>query len=193
MTPFVIVLMAGIHMEKVFAQLITAIGEDINREGLRDTPKRAAKAFQYLNQGYTQTLDEVVNGALFESDTSEMVLVKDIELYSLCEHHLLPFIGKCHVAYLPSGKVIGLSKVARIVDMFARRMQIQENLTKQIAESLLTITGASGVGVIIEAKHMCMMMRGVEKQNSSMTTSVMLGNFRSNPTTRAEFLSLVRD
>ena len=179
-------------MEKAFAQLITAIGEDVTREGLVDTPKRAAKAFQYLNQGYSQTLEEVVNGALFDSDTSEMVLVKDIELYSLCEHHLLPFIGKCHVAYLPSGKVIGLSKVARIVDMYARRLQIQENLTKQIAEALLSITGASGVGVIIEAKHMCMMMRGVEKQNSSMTTSVMLGNFRSNPTTRAEFLSLVR-
>jgi GTP cyclohydrolase IA len=133
----------------------------------------------------------VVNGALFPSDSSEMILVKDIELYSMCEHHLLPFIGKAHVAYIPTGKVLGLSKIARIVDMYARRLQIQEQLTTQIAESVLEITGASGVGVIIEAKHMCMMMRGVEKQNSSMKTSAMLGSFRSSQATRMEFLSLV--
>lgn len=178
-------------MKEHFANIITAIGEDINRDGLKDTPQRAAKAFQYLTQGYEQNLDEVVNGALFDSDNSEMVLVKDIELYSMCEHHMLPFIGKCHVAYIPSGKVIGLSKIARIVDMYARRLQIQENLTKQVADSIMEVTGAAGVGVIIEAKHMCMMMRGVEKQNGVMKTSMMLGLFRNDPKTRTEFLSLV--
>jgi GTP cyclohydrolase I len=179
-------------MQEHFAQIITGIGEDLTRPGLVDTPKRAAKAFQFLTRGYQQTLDEVVNGALFPSESSEMIMVKDIELYSLCEHHLLPFIGKAHVAYIPTGKVLGLSKVARIVDMYARRLQIQEQLTVQIAESVQQITGASGVGVIIEAKHMCMMMRGVEKQNSSMKTSAMLGSFRSNQATRTEFLSLLR-
>lgn len=174
-----------------FAGIIASIGEDLNRPGLQDTPERAAKAFQFLTRGYNQTIDEVVNGALFPSDSSEMILVKDIELYSMCEHHLLPFIGKAHVAYIPTGKVLGLSKIARIVDMYARRLQIQEQLTTQIAESVLDITGASGVGVIIEAKHMCMMMRGVEKQNSSMKTSAMLGTFRSSQATRMEFLSLV--
>ncbi len=177
-------------MKEEFSRIITNIGENLDREGLRDTPERAAKAFEFLTKGYRQSLDEVVNGALFPSDNNEMVLVKDIELYSLCEHHLLPFIGKCHVAYIPTGKVIGLSKIARIVDMFARRLQIQENLTKQIAECLQEITEAEGVGVIIEAQHMCMMMRGVEKQNSVMKTSMMLGSFRENPTTRAEFLAL---
>lgn len=179
-------------MQEHFAQIIAGIGEDLTRPGLVDTPKRAAKAFQFLTRGYQQTLDEVVNGALFPSESSEMIMVKDIELYSLCEHHLLPFIGKAHVAYIPTGKVLGLSKVARIVDMYARRLQIQEQLTVQIAESVQQITGASGVGVIIEAKHMCMMMRGVEKQNSSMKTSAMLGSFRSNQATRTEFLSLLR-
>ena len=178
-------------MKDAFANIIESIGEDLQREGLRDTPERAAKAFKYLTRGYEQTLDEVVNGALFESDNSEMVIVKDIELYSMCEHHMLPFVGKCHVAYIPNGKVLGLSKIARIVDMFARRLQIQENMTKQIADSIMEVTGAAGVGVIIEAQHMCMMMRGVEKQNGSMKTSMMLGLFRSNPSTRAEFLSLV--
>ncbi|GGY71060.1 GTP cyclohydrolase 1 2 [Cellvibrio zantedeschiae] len=178
-------------MKEHFANIITSIGEDLNRPGLQDTPARAAKAFQFLTRGYHQTLDEVVNGALFPSDSNEMILVKDIELYSMCEHHLLPFIGKAHVAYIPTGKVLGLSKVARIVDMYARRLQIQEQLTTQIAESILKITGASGVGVIIEAKHMCMMMRGVEKQNSLMKTSAMLGGFRSSQATRMEFLSLV--
>lgn len=179
-------------MQDLFAGIIESIGEDLTRPGLMDTPKRAAKAFQFLTRGYQQNIDDVVNGALFPSDSEEMIIVKDIELYSLCEHHLLPFIGKAHVAYIPTGKVLGLSKVARIVDMFARRLQIQEQLTLQIAESIQEITGAKGVGVIIEAKHMCMMMRGVEKQNSSMKTSAMLGTFRSNQATRNEFLSLVR-
>lgn len=179
-------------MEKYFEKIIAAIGENPARDGLKDTPQRAAKALKFLTQGYHQSLDDIVNGALFESDSDEMIIVKDIELYSMCEHHLLPFIGKCHVAYLPQGKIIGLSKVARIVDMFARRLQVQERLTRQIAETLTTATGALGVGVIIEAKHLCMMMRGVEKQNSIMTTSVMLGSFRKDRRTRGEFLSLVQ-
>jgi GTP cyclohydrolase I len=178
-------------MEKAYAHIITAIGEDLTRPGLIDTPKRAAKAFSYLCKGYNENLDTIVNNAIFPSENDEMVIVKDIELYSLCEHHLLPFIGKVHVGYLPSGKVLGLSKVARIVDMFARRLQIQENLTKEIAEAIMQVTHAKGVGVIVEAKHMCMMMRGVEKQNSSMKTSIMLGRFRENPQTRNEFLSLL--
>ncbi|TLF52503.1 GTP cyclohydrolase I FolE [Halomonas urmiana] len=174
-----------------YRHIIQELGENPEREGLRDTPKRAAKAMQFLNRGYTQSLEEIINGAVFESETDEMVLVKDIELYSMCEHHLLPFIGKCHIAYLPSGKVLGLSKFARIVDMYARRMQIQENLTRQIAEAVQQVTEARGVGVVIEARHLCMMMRGVEKQNSSMTSSVMLGAFRENQSTRQEFLTLV--
>lgn len=178
-------------MEEHFRAILEKIGEDPLREGLLDTPSRASKAMTFLTRGYDQTLDQVVNNALFESDTSEMILVQDIELYSMCEHHLLPFIGKCHVAYVPTGKVLGLSKVARIVDMYARRLQIQENLTKQIAEAISAVTDASGVGVIIEAQHMCMMMRGVEKQNSSMKTSVMLGSFRNDQSTRMEFLSLI--
>ncbi len=178
---------------QAYSDILESIGEDIYREGLQDTPERAAKAMQYLTRGYAQTLDEVVNNAIFESDSDEMVIVRNIELYSLCEHHLLPFIGKCHVAYLPRGKVIGLSKVARIVDMYARRLQIQESLTKQIATAVLQVTDGLGVGVIIESRHMCMMMRGVQKQNSSMTTSAMLGRFRSDINTRNEFLSLIRD
>ncbi|MEM7218292.1 MAG: GTP cyclohydrolase I FolE [Pseudomonadota bacterium] len=171
--------------------IIAGVGENPEREGLLDTPKRAAKAMLFLNRGYTQDLDTVVNNAMFESDTEEIVLVKDIELYSMCEHHLLPFVGKCHVGYLPKGRVIGLSKIARIVDMYARRMQIQENLSRQIAEAILQVTNAAGVGVIVEAQHMCMSMRGVEKQNSQMKTSVMLGSFRSDASTRAEFLQLI--
>jgi GTP cyclohydrolase I len=178
-------------MNDAFTTILTEIGEDPSREGLRDTPKRAAKAMQFLTSGYKKTVEETVNNALFESDSNEMIVVQDIELYSMCEHHLLPFIGKCHVAYIPTGKVLGLSKVARIVEMFARRLQIQENLTKEVAEAIQSVTAASGVSVIIEAKHMCMMMRGVEKQNSVMKTSVMLGEFRNNPTTRMEFLSLL--
>ena len=178
-------------MKTAFMQIIDGVGEDLTRDGLLDTPERAAKAMQFLTKGYNETVEEVVNGALFESDANEMVLVSDIELYSMCEHHMLPFIGKCHVAYIPNGKVVGLSKIARIVDMFARRLQIQENLTTQIGQAIMDVTGAAGVGVIIEAKHMCMMMRGVEKQNSVMRTSSLMGSFRDKDKTRAEFLSLV--
>ena len=178
-------------MEHEFRSILEQIGEDPTREGLLDTPSRAAKAMKFLTRGYKQTLHQVVNNALFDSESSEMIVVQDIELYSMCEHHMLPFIGKCHVAYVPTGKVLGLSKVARIVDMYARRLQIQENLTKEIADAIEGVTGASGVGVIIEAKHMCMMMRGVEKQNSLMKTSVMLGTLRDQPATRVEFLSLI--
>jgi len=179
-------------VEQHWASIIRAIGEDLERPGLVDTPKRAAKAFEFLTRGYKQSVEEVVNEALFPSDSSEMILVQDVELYSLCEHHLLPFIGKCHVAYIPTGKVLGLSKVARIVDIFARRLQIQESLTMQVAETIMEVTEAEGVGVIIEAQHMCMMMRGVEKQNSVMKTSAMLGTFRSEQKTREEFLSLLQ-
>lgn len=178
-------------MEEEYRSILEMIGEDPLRGGLLDTPGRAAKAMSFLTRGYSETLEQVVNNALFDSETSEMILVQDIELYSMCEHHMLPFIGKCHVAYVPTGKVLGLSKVARIVDMYARRLQIQENLTKQIADAIQEVTHASGVGVIIEAQHMCMMMRGVEKQNSKMKTSVMLGSFRDNQITRMEFLSLI--
>ena len=172
--------------------LLREIGEDVERDGLQKTPMRAAKAFEYLTHGYHQDLEKVVNGAIFESDNDQMVIVKDIELYSMCEHHLLPFVGKAHIAYLPRGTVIGLSKLARITDMYARRLQIQENLTEQIAKAVESMTGAAGVGVIVEAKHFCMMMRGVEKQNSVMTTSMMLGSFRTDHRTRTEFLNLVK-
>lgn len=179
-------------IKTAYATILEGVGEDLQRDGLIDTPERAAKAMQFLTHGYNQTLDEVVNNAIFESDSDEMVIVRDIEMYSLCEHHMLPFIGKCHVAYLPKGKVIGLSKIARIVDMYARRLQIQENLTKQIADAVNSVTDGLGVGVIVEAQHMCMMMRGVGKQNSSMTTSSMLGRFRTDINTRNEFLTLAK-
>ena len=183
----------SVNPTTLYKDLLSAItGENINREGLHATPERAAKAFQYLTQGYKHDIGRIINGAIFESDNDEMIIVKDIEVYSLCEHHLLPFFGKCHVGYLPKGKIIGLSKVARIVDVFARRLQVQENLTKQIAETLMKYTGASGVGVVVEARHLCMMMRGVEKQNSIMKTSCMLGEFRRRNSTRSEFLSLIR-
>lgn len=178
-------------LEQHYTAILGQLGEDVSREGLLDTPKRAAKAMQYLCNGYEKSLEEVVNGALFSSDSDEMVIVKDVELYSLCEHHLLPFIGKAHVAYIPTGKVLGLSKIARIVDMYARRLQIQENLTRQIANAIEEVTQAAGVAVVIEAQHMCMMMRGVEKQNSVMSTSVMLGAFRESYNTRHEFLQLI--
>jgi GTP cyclohydrolase I len=180
-------------MEQSFLQLLQAIGEDPNREGLLRTPTRAANAFEFLTNGYRQSLDDLVNGAIFDSEASEIILVKDIELYSLCEHHLLPFIGRAHVAYIPNGKVIGLSKVARLVDVFARRLQIQENLTVQIADALMKTLRPAGVGVVVEAKHLCMMMRGVEKQNSVMKTSCLLGTFKEDARTRSEFLSLLKE
>ena len=179
-------------MQDIYKKLINSIGEDLTREGLKATPQRAAKAFEYLTTGYKKNPKDVINDAIFESDDDEMIIVKDIELYSLCEHHLLPFFGKCHVGYIPNGKIIGLSKVARVVDIFARRLQVQENLTKQIAETILKSTGARGVAVVIEAKHLCMMMRGIEKQNSTMITSCMLGVFRKDFSTRSEFLSLIQ-
>ncbi|RZM81121.1 GTP cyclohydrolase I FolE [Pseudoalteromonas rubra] len=180
------------ELKSSFQQIISAVGEDKDREGLLDTPKRAAKAMEYLTQGYRQELSDVTNNAVFSSDADDMVLIQDIELYSMCEHHLLPFVGRAHIAYIPNGKVLGLSKFARIVDMYARRFQIQEQLTHQIAKAVEDVTGARGVGVVIEAKHMCMMMRGVEKQNSQMRTSVMLGNFREDAKTRNEFLQLLK-
>src|ERR1044072_1690751 len=186
----------GRNLDKIanaYRELLQAIGEDVDREGLLRTPDRAARALEFLTQGYRQNLEEIINGAVFESSASEIILVKDIELYSLCEHHLLPLIGRAHVAYIPSGKVIGLSKVARIVDVFARRLQIQENLTTQIAESLMKCLEPSGVAVVVEAKHLCMMMRGVEKQNSVMKTSCLLGTFKEDARTRSEFLSLLKD
>ena len=178
-------------LERSFHDLLEAVGEDPQREGLLKTPGRAARAYEFLTNGYRQSLDDVVNDAIFHSDASEIVLVKDIELYSMCEHHLLPFIGKAHVAYIPQGKVIGLSKIARIVDVFARRLQIQEQLTVQIADALMKTLHPAGVAVVIEAKHLCMMMRGVEKQNSVMKTSCLLGSFKDDARTRSEFLALL--
>ena len=179
-------------MHKLYEQILKDLGEDPTREGLLDTPMRAANAMRYLTKGYSEGLDDIVNNALFESDMNEMVIVKEIEMYSMCEHHLLPFFGKCHIGYLPNGKVIGLSKIARIVDYFARRLQIQERLTSEIANCICSITNARGVSVVIEARHLCMMMRGVEKQNSIMTTSVMLGEMRANQASRMEFLNLIK-
>src|SRR6201997_1027478 len=181
------------RMEETFLNLLEAIGEDPKREGLLKTPCRAARAFEFLTNGYRQNLEDIVNGAIFSSEASEIILVKDIELYSMCEHHLLPFIGRAHVAYIPNGKVIGLSKVARIVDVFARRLQIQENLPTQIAESLMDCLEPNGVAVVVEAKHLCMMMRGVEKQNSVMKTSCLLGSFKEDARTRSEFLALLKE
>src|SRR5437763_16664097 len=180
-------------MEQSFLGLLEAIGEDPQREGLVRTPGRAARAMEFLTAGYRQSLDDLVNNALFESEASEIILVKDIELYSLCEHHLIPFIGKAHVAYIPNGWVVGLSKTARIVDMFARRLQIQETLTMQIADALMKTLQPRGVGVVIEAKHLCLLMRGVEKQNSVMKTSCLLGVFKEDARTRSEFLSLLQE
>jgi GTP cyclohydrolase IA len=180
------------EMERVFGDLLEAVGEDRGRQGLLKTPARAARSFEFLTAGYRQSIEEVVNGAIFDSDASEIVLVKDIELYSMCEHHLLPFIGRAHVAYIPNGKVIGLSKIARIVDLFARRLQIQEQLTTQVADAVMQSLHPSGVAVVIEAKHLCMMMRGVEKQNSVMKTSCLLGVFKEDARTRSEFLALLK-
>lgn len=178
-------------MQQSYENILEAVGEDLERPGLKDTPLRAAKAFSYLTSGYNKTLEEVTNDAVFPSDNREMVLVKNIEFYSLCEHHLLPFYGRVHIAYLPEGHVLGLSKFARITEMFARRLQIQENLTQQIAEAIENITGARGVAVVIDSAHMCMMMRGVGKQNSTTRTVSFVGEFKTNTETRREFLSAV--
>jgi GTP cyclohydrolase IA len=183
----------GENIAALVRKMISIIGEDPNREGLRKTPERFEKALKFLTSGYHQNVDHVLNGATFSVAYDEMVIVKDIEFFSLCEHHLLPFFGKCHVAYLPNKKVIGLSKVARLVNMFARRLQIQERLTSQIAHAIEEKLSPEGVGVIIEARHLCMQMRGVEKQHGQAVTSAMLGSFRHNKETRDEFLSLVRD
>ena len=174
------------------AAILGLLGEDPARQGLQKTPARVAKSLAFLTQGYGRCAEEVLNGALFDEAVDEMVVVRDIELYSMCEHHLLPFYGKCHVAYLPAGKIIGLSKIPRIVDCFARRLQVQERLTTQIARCLETTLKPAGVGVVIEARHLCMMMRGVEKQNSRAVTSSLLGTFRSDARTRAEFMDFVR-
>ena len=179
-------------MQQQIRDILVAIGEDPEREGLLDTPKRVEKSLKFLTRGYRQTLEEVVNGALFEAESDDMVIVRDIEFFSMCEHHMLPFFGKCHVGYIPKGKILGVSKVARIVDMFARRLQIQERLTRQISGALMEILGAEGVGVVMEARHLCMQMRGVEKQHSVMTTSSMVGSFRRELATRNEFTRLIR-
>jgi GTP cyclohydrolase IA len=180
-------------LEETVHTMIRELGEDPGREGLLRTPQRVAKSMRYLTSGYRQNVDEVLNGALFSVSYDEMVIVKNIEVFSLCEHHLLPFFGRCHIAYIPTAKVIGLSKLPRLVDVFARRLQVQERLTTQIAEIIMQKINPMGVGVIIEAKHLCMIMRGVEKQNSVAVTSTMLGVFRNSQQTREEFLSLVRD
>ena len=179
-------------MQELIKNLLIELGEDPDREGLRDTPKRVAKAYEFLTSGYRADIDQVLNNALFTVDYSEMVIVKDIDFYSLCEHHLLPFFGKCHVAYIPKTKVIGLSKIPRLVDVFARRLQVQERLTNQIAQTISEKISPMGVAVVMEATHLCMSMRGVEKQNSFAVTSAMLGAFRSNARTRMEFLELIK-
>jgi GTP cyclohydrolase I len=179
-------------MQNIIRQLLAELGEDPSREGLLDTPKRVEKALRFLTSGYTADVDTVLNNALFTVDYNEMVIVKDIDFYSLCEHHLLPFFGKCHIAYIPNGRVIGLSKIPRLVEVFARRLQIQERLTNQIAETIREKIDPLGVAVVIEASHLCMAMRGVEKQNSFAITSAMLGGFRSDARTRMEFLELIR-
>jgi len=179
-------------MQELITKLLAELGENPNREGLRDTPKRVAKAFEFLTSGYRADIDQVLNNALFTVDYSEMVIVKDIDFYSLCEHHMLPFFGKCHIAYIPKGKVIGLSKIPRLVEVYARRLQIQERMTNQIAETITDKIDPLGVAVVIEATHLCMAMRGVEKQNSFAITSAMLGGFRSDARTRMEFLELIR-
>jgi len=178
--------------ESLVERMLERLGEDPNREGLRRTPLRVAKALDFLTSGYNTSLEEVVNEAIFEHCCQEMVIVKDIEFYSMCEHHMLPFFGKAHVAYIPDGRIIGLSKVARVVDMYARRLQVQERITNQIADTLMQVLTPVGVGVVVEASHFCMMMRGVEKQSSSTVTSAMRGSFQKDPRTRAEFLQLVR-
>ena len=178
-------------LEDLVKQTLIEIGEDPDREGLVKTPERVARSLKFLTRGYTQDINEVINGAIFSQDCDDMVIVKDIEFYSLCEHHMLPFFGKCHIGYIPKGKVFGVSKLARLVDVFARRLQIQERMTQQIAQQIFEIIEPEGVGVVVEAQHLCMRMRGVEKQNSQMVTSSMLGSFRKETATRMEFLSLI--
>src|SRR2546421_10357011 len=177
-------------IEPLVRQLLIELGEDPDREGLQKTPLRVAKALSFLTHGHRVKIEEVINNAIFTQPTSSMIIVKDIELYSLCEHHMLPFFGRCHIGYIPNGKVFGVSKLARLVDMYARRLQLQERLTEQISQAVMESIGAKGVGVMIEARHLCMMMRGVEKQNSLMVTSSVLGVFRENLATREEFLGL---
>ena len=190
--------MSAIHvrynvvMQELIRQLLAQLGEDPAREGLIDTPKRVEKALKFLTSGYTADVDTVLNNALFTVDYNEMVIVKDIDFYSMCEHHLLPFFGRCHIAYIPQGKVIGLSKIPRLVEVFARRLQIQERMTSQIADTIREKIDPLGVAVVIEATHLCMAMRGVEKQNSFAITSAMLGNFHQDARTRMEFLQLIR-
>ncbi len=178
-------------MEHLFLELIQTIGEDPNRQGLARTPQRASEAIRFLTRGYSQKLDDIVNGAVFETETHDMIILKHIEIYSLCEHHLLPFFGKCHIGYIPNAKILGVSKLARIADMYSRRLQLQERLTRQIADAIKSILEPQGVGVVIEAQHLCAMMRGVEKQNSVMSTSTMLGTFERFERTRLEFLRLI--
>ncbi len=178
-------------LEVLVERMLGELGEDTKREGLVRTPYRVAKALQFLTEGYSQDIQKVLNNAVFKEKYSEMVLVKDIDFFSMCEHHMLPFYGRAHIAYIPNGKIVGLSKIPRIVDVFARRLQVQERLTQQIAETLNDALTPAGVGVVIEARHMCMMMRGVEKQNSVATTSAMLGEFHDDPETRQEFLDLI--
>lgn len=179
-------------MKNVIKDLLLSIGENPDREGLLKTPERVEKSLKFLTQGYKMDPEKVLNNAIFEEEYDDMVIVKDIEVFSMCEHHLLPFFGRCHIAYIPNGKIVGLSKLPRLVDVFARRLQVQERLTNQIAHTIEKLLNPRGVGVIIEAQHMCMIMRGVEKQNSVATTSSMLGVFRKNMSTREEFLRLIR-
>ena len=179
-------------MEKLIESILAQLGEDPQREGLVGTPARVVETYRFLTRGYQENIGEILNGALFDVEYDEMVIIKDIEVYSLCEHHLLPFFGKCHVGYLPSKRIIGLSKIPRLIDMFARRLQVQERLTQQIAQTIEQYAEPKGVGVIIQAQHLCMMMRGVEKQNTQITTSAMLGRFRGDQRSRTEFLNLVR-
>ena len=180
-------------MEEEIRSLLTQLGEDPDREGLKDTPKRVRRSLEYLTRGYKQDIASVINGAIFTEECDDMVIVRDIEFYSMCEHHLLPFFGKCHIGYIPRGKVLGVSKLARLVDVFARRLQLQERLCAQVARVIDTAVSPLGVGVVIEATHLCMLMRGVQNQNSKMVTSTMLGSFRKEASTRAEFLKLIKD